>query len=575
MILFEKTFAPTLTGLAHGLSAASVETWTFDDAATRRRAEADFAARGVTARCRSAYKPLVCAFREEIATEGLTRAQITYPRHPDAGLRRFLLESYPLSALFPAVDFAFTEGPERADLPRYDLHLTYADGHEVAASVLAPNRSHPDEAGNTALSPCGWLVADGRATALDTDFESLFRQTLQAIRDADWQSEPYFAELNIAATLPIRDEDLAHGDEVMSLREALHEDLYFSLLEQFQVRSGRAQGDRRLQPGQIVPEIRFGPNAAVRVELRALDAASDADHRQALDTADRALSPAQIADELAKVPGERFTAAAVSGRPVVAVHHPGPDRAMMISAGQHANETSAPVGSLRAGLRLAERADAHFTLSPLENPDGYALHQRLIADNPRHMHHAARYTALGDDLEYRDGAVLHEQAIRRAAELRSGAILHVNLHGYPAHEWTRPMSGYVPLGFAAWTVPKGFFLIMRHQTGWDEPAHALMDAVTRRLGDVPGLLDFNAAQIALFERHAGETGFQTLNGFPVTIAADDRHRVPMTLITEYPDETIYGDAFRAAHTAQMATVLAAYDALQALPQGLLSPAAIA
>ena len=33
--------------------------------------------------------------------------------------------------------------------------------------------------------------------------------------------------------------------------------------------------------------------------------------------------------------------------------------------------------------------------------------------------------------------------------------------------------------------------------------------------------------------------------------------VPVTLITEYPDETIYGDAFRLAHTTQMNTVLAA------------------
>jgi hypothetical protein len=48
------------------------------------------------------------------------------------------------------------------------------------------------------------------------------------------------------------------------------------------------------------------------------------------------------------------------------------------------------------------------------------------------------------------------------------------------------------------------------------------------------------------------------------ISIDDRHDVPLTLITEYPDETIYGDAFIAAHTAQMATVVTAYDAWQNL-----------
>ena len=40
--------------------------------------------------------------------------------------------------------------------------------------------------------------------------------------------------------------------------------------------------------------------------------------------------------------------------------------------------------------------------------------------------------------------------------------------------------------------------------------------------------------------------------------------MPLTLITEYPDETVYGDAFVKGHTAQMETVLASYDALQAL-----------
>jgi hypothetical protein len=38
----------------------------------------------------------------------------------------------------------------------------------------------------------------------------------------------------------------------------------------------------------------------------------------------------------------------------------------------------------------------------------------------------------------------------------------------------------------------------------------------------------------------------------------------VTLITEFPDETIHGDAFRFAHTVQMRTVLAAARAWQTL-----------
>ena len=39
---------------------------------------------------------------------------------------------------------------------------------------------------------------------------------------------------------------------------------------------------------------------------------------------------------------------------------------------------------------------------------------------------------------------------------------------------------------------------------------------------------------------------------------------PLMLITEYPDETLMGEPFVQAHTAQMATVVAAYNAFQTL-----------
>jgi hypothetical protein len=159
---------------------------------------------------------------------------------------------------------------------------------------------------------------------------------------------------------------------------------------------------------------------------------------------------------------------------------------------------------------------------------------------------------------------LLEKAIRVEAERLSGARLHVNLHGYPSHEWTRPLSGYVPRNFAMWTLPKGFFLIMRHHAGWAKQGKRLVDEVSRRLAAIPGLIEYNDAQIRLFETHAGATGFGVVNGFPVLISTDDRHTAPLTLITEYPDETIYGKSFIDGHTAQMETVLAAYDALQTI-----------
>ncbi|MDB5825930.1 MAG: peptidase, partial [Variovorax sp.] len=223
-------------------------------------------------------------------------------------------------------------------------------------------------------------------------------------------------------------------------------------------------------------------------------------------------------------------------------------------------------GALRAAEVLAQQPGAHFALIPLENPDGYALHRELCAHAPRHMHHAARYTALGDDLEYRDAPPWYEREARQQALALSGADLHINLHGYPAHEWTRPLSGYIPRGFGAWTIPKGFFLIVRHHAGWADRARQLAEHVCKQLATRPALVAFNKKQRASYNAHAGDLPFEVIHGTACTISEVNRPGPALTLITEFPDETIYGDPFILAHDTQTATVLAAVEAL-----GLISP----
>lgn len=568
-LIFEQSFPRTLDVLvAEAQPGSFLEAWTFDDTGSRRAAEAALAAKGVRARIRSAYKPLVQAFREEISLDGVVALEVQYPVHPAAPANRFRLEAYPLAAMVGERPIRFVA---RADAEmRYDVLLTRKDGGVQTLAVLAPNRLHEDFGGEQSLSPTGWrrTSADAAGERLETDCEALFDRTMSALAAHAWGGrEPYFEELTIRAVLPGSDERLPVGDEALSLAEALHEDFYFSLLEFFQKKSGRPLGDRGLKPGQIVPEILCGgPGLSVRVEMRPLSSDIPSGPEQGLETATASLSMTQIAAELEQFAGAEFTARTRSGRVVRARHVSGSDVPVMISGGQHANETSGVVGALRGAKLLAARDGAHFTISPLENPDGYALHQRLCRDNPRHMHHAARYTALGDDLEYRTPETaadsLNEKEIRYAAQRLSGAQLHLNLHGYPSHEWTRPFSGYVPRNFALWTVPKGFFLVLRHQTGWEQPAEQLLDRVTRHLGGVPGLLAFNQRQIGLYEIHAGDTGFRIINGFPCLVSVNDQQLTPVTLITEYPDETVYGDDFVAGHEAQTQTVLSAYEAWQ-------------
>lgn len=567
-LILDQNFERTLDQIvARSQAGQTLEAWTFDDRASRKTAENKLAAKGVSARIRSAYKPLLHAFLEEIDLEGVTAITVGYPVHANAPENRFRLEAYPLAAMVGDRSIAFTALEDDGFDYRVEL---VRNGVSESLTVFAPNHVHIDAAGERNLSPTGWLrMAGEEGERLETDYERLFKTGIDAIVRHDFgTSEPYFEELNIRVAYPAADERLPVGDEALSLREALHEDFYFSLLEFFLVKAGRPLGDRGAKPGQIVPEILESKGeVSIRIETRALSTGFSESTTQTLDHATTPLSPTQVYQELESLGGKRFEALSRSGRPVSARYIAGSDAPVMISGGQHPNEPTGIVGVLRAAKSLVARPGAHFTLSPLENPDGSALYQRLCKDNPRHMHHAARYTALGDDLEYRTqqaGAHLYEKAIRFQAEDITKAKLHINLHGYPSHEWTRPLSGYVPRNFAMWTLPKGFFLVIRYHEGWTDQAEILLDKVTRRLSALPGLLKYNARQVALYEIHAGETGFRMINGFPCLCTVDDRHTVPVTLITEYPDETIYDDDFIAGHTAQTETVLAAYDAWQEL-----------
>ncbi|MDB5879528.1 MAG: peptidase, partial [Variovorax sp.] len=464
--------------------------------------------------------------------------------------------------------------PESDAEPRYDVELRWRNGTHRIDTVFAPNRFHEDLLGNRMLSPCGWFANLPRST----DYEDVFRLAMHTLHHHDWpKTEPYFERLDIRIDLP--DSPRSPGSAWIDLHEAMHEDLYFSLLETFQQRSGRPQGDRRLQPGQIVPDIRasIDGSVSVRIGLRAYPKpAAETESPESIDTTPLGdvispLSPARIAREMAAFDGVRFQATTRQGRSVLGVHHVAgaPGSAVIVSGGQHANETSGVVGALRAAHTLAARADANFALIALENPDGYALRHELCAHGPaqrEQMQHAARYTALGDDLEYREQPPFYEREARHQALALSGATLHVNLHGYPAHEWTRPLSGYIPRGFDLWTVPKGFFLILRHQPGWGDQARQLAEHVCRQLSGRADLMAFNAAQLATYNRHAGELPFEVIHGTACTISEVDRPGPALTLITEFPDETVHGDPFILAHDTQTATVLAAVEALS-----LLSP----
>jgi hypothetical protein len=545
--------------------------WLFEDIAARRAAEKTLASAGVNARLRCAYKPLLHFFLEEVDLSQIASAHIRYPMHSAANPQRFWLEAYPLAALLPAGQLHCAPGDKGLT---YAVTLHLKDGRKQQHSVFAPNLLQRDPTGVEVLSPTGWLrvqsaTGEVEDAAYPTEVEQLFAHVMRTVQQHPWpQTEPYFERLDIRVDLPGFDCAVPGTNEVISTLEALHEDLYFSLLEIFQQHSSRPTGDRRLQPGQIVPDVRFGaPRVSITLNsfnTAAQDACARADTAAgaALEALGTAPSPVRIQHEMAQLGGQTFSAATRQGRLVQGLYQPGSRAPVLISGGQHANETSGIVGTLRAAQVLHQQPGAHFALIALENPDGYAMHRELCAQHGQHMHHAARYSALGDDIEYRETSPLFEREAREHALAISGAKLHLNLHGYPAHEWTRPWSGYIPRGFDLWTIPKGFFLILCYHTGWQAQAQALLEQVCAALREVPALVDFNAQQMALYAEHAGPMPFPVLHGTAYTISEVNGPGAPVTLITEFPDETVYGDAFRFAHTVQMATVLAATEAWQ-------------
>jgi len=551
-----------------------IEAWIFADAETRRNIELNLLNAGIKSKIRSAYKPLLHFMLEDLnlSTSAFKKIEVHYPVHSKALNNRFLLEAYPLAALVGKTDLQFY--PNTTSDSQYRVVLQPSSGMHTEHTVFAPNHVHQDLINQEHLSPTGWLKVhseNGELSVderLETDYEKLFNSALSVVSKHNWPSqEPFFEALQLNITLPWADKSIGYDQEVISLTEALHEDLYFSLQEWFKVKAGYEPNDRQGQAGQIIPSVTYCQKneLTLSINTQAYDR-SETGHLQPINQATKPLSTLQIKEELQRISGEKINAYSVAAREITAHYHSGSDAPVMISAGQHANETTGVVGALRGALALSERENSHFVISPLENPDGYMLHQQLIKDNPFHMHHAARYTALGDDLEYRQKGPMYEKEIRFKARAASQANLHINLHGYPSHEWVRPLSGYVPLGFDMWTIPKGFFLILRHQptTFWKEYTTQFATLLTQKLMAIDGVAKLNQQQVELYNQHAGMTNFEIINGFPCLVSESKETDIPLQLITEYPDETIYGDLFIQGHEVQMQTVIAAYEIHQQL-----------
>lgn len=565
MTLIDETFTRTLGALPE--DARTV--WLFESPPARRAAERRARDAGRDLRVRSAYKTLLHDVIEDGLLDGATSATIHYPVVAGCPGDRFRLECYPLHALFDGCDIDFAPVPHEGEgLPEYRIET---GDRNIVSRV--PVRWTADEEGLPILAASGWYEAeDGANGPLRTEYEDIFARACEVIRalplapvDPAEPDGPFFERLTIDAVIPAEDLPLPVGHECISLAEALHEDIYFGCLEIFRHRLGLGSEERSVKSGQVVPRIVTGPipRLSMRLEPGAAAPETSGAIRPVLDGAGHWLSPSAIEAHLAALGGTRYETRSRQGRPVqgVFVEGTGPAR-LAISAGQHPNESSPMVGALRAGRALATGGAASFTLNPLENPDGYAVFRELCQLQTRHMHHAARYTASGADLSHGKGR--YESGIRDLARKHLSAKVHVNLHGYPSHEWTRPLSGYIPRGFGQWTIPKGFFLILRHAPDETELGRRVLYAALQALVGFPELAEQNRRMLALYDRYVSDRSFEVYEGcIPFTVSKTPDDFYPVTLITEAPDETIYGEDFRIAQTGQSLVVGAVAELLAA------------
>jgi hypothetical protein len=230
----------------------------------------------------------------------------------------------------------------------------------------------------------------------------------------------------------------------------------------------------------------------------------------------------------------------------------------LISARQHANEptsTNANFLWLARALRQKELLNRfNIVFHPIENPDGARLYQALLRLSPTHMHHAARYTSLGTDVQATittGGQALPERQLLEDAQKRWSPLLHLNNHGYPAHEWTRPHSGYVPAHFADWSLPFGYLSILILEPDVQTMGGPLMQAIAAALGENAPLASYTSAQLERNLRYRSEKQlpFSFTASFPFMLRVRDAKDTPLTrttarwltVISEVPDESVEGE----------------------------------
>ncbi|MGG4454425.1 M14 family metallopeptidase [Brevibacillus porteri] len=445
------------------------------------------------------------------------------------------------------------------------------------------------------------------------------------------QNEPYqgniplFHSIEVTVTMSEQEERLDIDEETLSSLEALHEDIYFYTLDYYAYLGERKTGVAWNSPGAVRPFVKVkpasSPVATIRVKeykeeqafsiktthlyfeaeqsapvkariLRTNEKTTSIEERK-LPYLHRNHHP-DLGEwaELATHPSVHMWEVEKSfeGRPIFAVEVTAPQISKYVSThklslykptilletGHHPNEVSSmPAARELVAELITEKMDwltrFNLVVIPFANPDGVALHQELVKDNPFWKHHAARYNAVG--LEYTNHrfqpSVFGESRVVPQLFYRWLPDVIIDDHGIPSHEWTQPFAGYnspprFPVSY--WIPISLFYGIGREMERSDYPHHAVaLDTIQKAAEDglrhhprlwnknkhfieryiryghnwEPAIFPVPTDQDFLFYRwptKPNRTSPSLLSRFPEWVTLD--------LITEAADETVAGGALR-------------------------------
>lgn len=256
---------------------------------------------------------------------------------------------------------------------------------------------------------------------------------------------------------------------------------------------------------------------------------------------------------------------------------------LLVVARHHANEVSSTTAAFLLAERLTIdpdwsrlRRQVNVVIVPFENPDGAALHRRLVEEHPTWKHHAARYNAVGFEFQAHfgmDETPYGEARVRPMLGRRWRPDVVVDNHGVPSHEWTQHFAGFgssprFPVSY--WMVQALLYGIINRVDHPDRMAFA--ETLRDRLAaELRRHADLNMQNEIYLDRYHRWGTSRVPDRFPAEIydgflcymtkssadlggksmAAWSTQSTTLDWITEVPDETVHGAQLSATARAHL------------------------